>query len=443
MSPATGRRYLNAHKLPGPATRGTLLALAVLLAGCALAPESGSQPEPSGSATVVSQPSASAEPTAQPTPVSLKGQLTAIDGGPMLWQAHFYGEWQRATREGFVTSAGERIPDKYVDTGYCTDDDGKATKAFGTAEDEIEVLALDGTVLKKLPHRGATAECFQGRYLELQDRMGSFYLYDLDTYQEVPGPEGNDRYDYLHAFAMGEAGYPAYDQESELYGYKGFDGKWLHKPEWALVYEHVAGGTMVLPDRDQDCLARLNASFDIGECLTYQHSEGVGFFVENAKGQKQYYDRDYLPLTDWVDQDAEFSGSYLRIPGHSEWINAEYPEEPTVELPQGYLPIGTDFGISTDGRRAYSVRTQQIIDLPDDFTECQGYRVLGCQNAAGVSVIINRTGKVIDSSGYTVQEAPEAVGGAYLWAIIGNYQGLMDLEGNWFYKESRYTVLQD
>jgi hypothetical protein len=435
MSPTTCRR------LPG-ARLTVLVALAVLLGGCALAPQSASLPQPSTSETAATQSAPEPDPTNQPTPtVSLKGQLTTPDGGPMLWQTYFTGDLLKATRNGFVTATGERIPDKYITTGYCTDDAGKATRAFGSTATEIEILDLEGKALQKVPSRAASSvDCYQNRYLVIQDESGNS-LYDLEADRELPTPDDTSQaLDYALAYAAGEIGYPVLDSERNLWGYKGFDGKWLHEPEWPSAEPFRDGEAAVtLVGR---CHAIIDESFQqLNECLDYEELSPQGYRAENAAGQQKYFTSEYRAVTDWLDEAPELAGSYLRIPGQSKWIDLF--GGPPLTLPEGFTPLSSLFGISPDGRRAYSVAAQQVVEIPQDLSDCWGDLALTCSTDTHTLVILTASGKVIDYADLYPQWAPEAVGGGYLWITVGRYQGLLDLDGNWLYKEVKYTVLED
>jgi hypothetical protein len=447
-----------------------------LLAGCAPEPIQSSPPV---SETPVPSPAATTPaPAVTPQVVATDepiGTLTLADGGPMLWPTTWLGDYlsrtdSQAERYGFVTSSGERIADDYLAYAFCRDASGNPTRALAAKVGWVEVLDLNGKKTKELETSLTTdLSCLNDRYVLSIESAGDvsindYLIYDLEADKQYRIPDvfwrddGIRTWDVVNWYAAGLASgsnrvVSTVDQVD--YGYRDLEGNWIADPSYTGAEDFANGVALVSKDGlyyvvDEKLEQRPDVYYAAD---TWKGEYEHGYRLLNEEGKYAYFTADLQPITDWFEpfwgegeddySSEHFWGAWADLPGN-EITNLETGEK--LKYPEGFLPNYL-FAASEDGRQFFNYLNQQTLAVPDGYQASADFAKEGFVNFSYPTM--NR-GNLLTLGGLPVGVksaiswvGPQAVGGIYYWAEVGNYKGLLTLDGHWLYKEDRYTTLGD
>lgn len=335
----------------------------------------------------------SAEPAgALSSPMPPPAGLSALEGR-MLWPLEsrtgaeaYDGE---KFRYGFLDETGRPVTRRdYIAFTYIAEPGGQIRFLQAQREDGTDVYTMDGRLLAD-----TTGIVFVSPHVVREiDGEGREYFRDLNGGVRIP-PEGYvgrgidlvEEADGLIPAATKRVPERMEPDDSIRYGYLNRKGQWAIPPRY----------TWVLP-------------FD-----------GAFAQVYTENGDHLIIDRQGRPAPDASVSNAS--------PPPYEGIPAGYsgPTEPYADI----LQSGDIFiGLRRDGdaRRDFDVLDGRGQVLTD-------------------TVFHTFPSAVIYLKGFlrTTQEADMAVCPAYLWVTTGRYQGYIDRQGTWLYRESRYQLLID
>lgn len=407
-------------------------------------------------------------------------------------------------RYGFVNVHGKlAIPERYEGYTYCPDATGRTAFLIASlAGRRAEVFDLGGKLLTRAPT--ATAECggadhvvitedvwgetdrhnsglvnvttgkvvvpiAKDRHVDVvdagtanvSDPSGEYFL-DLLTGKKTPHQgwlvESADPGDGKLLAARAQRHRDS--SQSGKVGYINRSGAWVVPAEFsdatgfANGYSTVGiGAQYTFLDTE---LQRVGGTWD--EVTTIDGPDGavLGYRVRVADQQallgadlKVVVPPGPVSITcDW-----EASGACSVVAGASATL-VLLPEGTTTAMPAGFSQalspffladeVNPDFG---DSNRVYAVATGATVELAGPVS-CIGVGSAwaACDSGAGMAppVVVDTAGRVTEfATALAVPDPSPTKGVAYYWVTASSYQGFVDANGTWRYRESRYTQLED
>jgi hypothetical protein len=442
-----------------------LAAAAVVLAGCTASPTPPATSEPAPVETVAT-PTATAEPT--------RG-MSLADGRPMLWginMLEYTGEsgTDIINRLGFVTATGERIESKYLSYDYCLGADGNPTRVVVSTPTALEVLALTGERTAEIPvEHPYFVSCVADRIIAAYNNEWNYRLddttaaYDLKTnkFLDLPAfltasaPLQEDTFlDYLASVAEpdrpfclndddeGEPGQPNRFMSvtgqvlSESIGCGRFHGNYAE-------VEDVETESSYLVDRSLNVVPEYPNGVGV---VLGPWDEPVAYWGTDSNGVNNLLDLDLnvLASTD-VERgiDCEDGSLWCGVVNGSGLIVVDLTTGEATGVPGFSNPIAL-FATNADRTRAYSLATGAQFDLPSCTDDWYGWDRLTCQwednDHAFWASGARSSGSVWVKWWYAGPQIPT---GIVYFAQTARYQGYVDANGDWLYKESVYQELRD
>ena len=404
--------------------------------------------------------------------VPAENALASTTGEPMLWPTSFVGDYIADTlfvRYGFITSDGRRITEQYFSFDFCKDSEGVPTSVAVSTEDHIELLDLNGNVTKQIPNKpAASLRCYLDRYIvnvEFSEGMVlDYFIYDLANNQEITLPDwmltanSGEVVDYLqpenfdaflNTFYTASDLIPWYD-ESEKYGYRKLsDGSWLRPPSYDQASSFSDGKALVNIDEEYFIIDEefSPASESYAGAVEIIVTIPSSWMLKRADDSFAFFSSEYKQLTPWNDSgEGLVSDEWGWASGSNEVFNVKTKKWLTV--PDGFIPYLKGFAVRRDLTQAYSYLTENIFNIPAGLgISAEQYlaprHLLGCVNNRGDIVLLTAAGKPLGSNAVASWEGSQAAAGIYYWAVIGSYRGLLNVGGQWLYKEIRFDRLED
>lgn len=408
---------------------------------------------------------------------------------------------------GFLDATGTLVlPKRYSSYTYCPDATGRAAYLITErAGGRAEVHDLTGTLLRRV--RTPSASCagpshvvvtdwvepelnqhndglldvttgtmtlstaknrhvtaIDDHTVNVSDPTGEFFL-DLATGRRTPHPGW-----VLENYALREVGAPAVvpaatKPSGAVIGFLDLTGTWAVRPRYADTYGFTAGHAIVQLSEDRwtlldSSLRESGGEWQSVEAVMRDYATGsrtVGYLLSGAAGQ-QLVDADLRVLV---------PAGPARIVCWWEADGACAVSEPDgttrlVTLPDGAatpLPAGFDQVLSrafvADGGTDADTGIRHILALGSD-TPVDLMTATSCRAAGSTWVVCEPAGPtlapiVLDRQGRRTAYAwagalADPVAGAasaYYQVTAGRYRGVVDEAGNWRYRESIYTRLED
>ena len=487
--------------MSGPRSR--LLVLAVLLAGCTGPNPGGTGPATAASTTVVGAgPTASATsgtlgapmPAADGRPMLWP---TTSTSGPVA---------NPTVLHGFVDVHGRLVvPARYERYLFCPDETGRAAFVIASrAGRPDDLLDLNGTVLRRTPTshsscagtdhvvvtrvidgelgkidsgvmRIATGElvvpwaknrriqAIDTHTVNVSDPVGEYFL-DLGTGRRTPHPGWlvdqslGDQPKLLPA--AGGANRPDQGRPARV-GVLDRAGHWLAPPTYAEVSGFLGGRAVVRSSEGfgflDTTLRRVGGTWDDLWTVIVPRGNGdhVLGYVASTGNRQALLDAHLTTLVppggSRITCDWRASGwcGVVTDGRTTAWSLADGASRPTPSGFDKVLGPGFDAdGTDQDGpsQRLHVVATGADLDLPAPAVCAQVGDWARCTTAAGVvqTLVFDASGQRRDVAGVEAVPDPSGSGAtAYYWVTAGQYQGFVDADGAWHYRESRYTTLED
>jgi hypothetical protein len=130
------------------------------------------------------------------------------------------------------------------------------------------------------------------------------------------------------------------------------------------------------------------------------------------------------------------------------------PDGKATAIPAGFTQALSPYFLGdevdpdfSESNRIYAVRAGVTVELAGPVS-CTGVGSawVACDSGAGMTppVVIDTAGRVTEfATAQAVLDPSPSKGVAYYWVTAGSYQGFIDANGTWRYRESRYTQLED
>ncbi len=410
-------------------------------------------------------------------------------------------------RHGFVDTRGELVvPPRYEWYEYCRDATGRASVLLaGSGDDRADVLDLSGQVVGQVPGRfagciGDTHADFQtevselgpvdvgnglvdlrsgevlidvhkGRALTMVDRRtvnvhqaeGEYFL-DLVTGERTPHPGYLTAYLDPLAEAADLALLPASnvpintytEPETPSLGYLDRNGGWALEPTLHEAEPFHAGYAVV---SDGSTRSFVDTGFrKVGGEWTWISDLGWGYLAARESGARTTTGllgldlRTILEPTDaeidcsWGSRDA--CGIYPRS-GPAQVLLL--PEGILADLPEGFgtvlsRTLFSDAIRDAPATRVHDAATGTTFALARPSScEMRASWLVCFPVAEGAPPAVYGTNgeRTVFRDVLPVEGAVADTDSGYHWAVAGREQGFIDDTGNWLYRESRYTDLED
>jgi hypothetical protein len=441
----------------------------MLFAGCTPAL---SAPSHSASVDASTQLQATSEPA--DTAERASG-LALTDGRPMLWPitSSIFDEKTYATkwRVGFVTATGQRIPSDYLSYDYCLGSDGFPARVVASTPSSLQVLALTGEKTAEIPVSNPYfVNCVANRFIaaynvewttELDDTTAAF---DLDAGDWLSLPSflvgkkvvlmESTLLDYLGAliepgrpFCMNDDG----DGPHTPNRFRDINGKVLDdKLDCSPFVGDYAEATLDEQNVIVDRSLRVVADDDVPWTLSNAWGGTVRYAVYENNGYTFLnLDREVIGHVDMdLDPDAE--------PDAAGWSNTTFVRldetgatlvdsaSATTRRLEGFTKWEGHYLLSSDNTRAYALHTGAEFALPACTEGWVGPDLLTCRD---MDSAVNFWPSGAPAQAHTWPQdfysGPLIPSGIIMFVKLTRYQGFVDANGDWLYKEGVYQDLED
>lgn len=413
-----------------------------------------------------------------------------------------YLDFGTTTRYGFVNANGVLVvPPRYEAYEYCHDGSGRvAFIAVSGGGRKAAVLDLAGTVIRTLPTdtvacgpagtvvftyeapmddsnwRDGLMQIATGRVLlplvkerhirvvddltvNVSDRGGEYFL-DVVTGKRTPHP-GEVTEVGSAARAPGVPASLTVKDGDNLIGFLDTAGRWVVAPQFTDAYEFVqgfamveltgGGWTFINPEGEH-----VGGVWSEMESVAFEVPDGwrdVGYLVTGAAGQGLLsLDLRTVvepgPATITCDSDA--AGACAVVPFEGNPSLVRLPEGTVTSMPDSFdRAVGPGFlGHTSDPDepwmdRIVATATGAIVDLGSGH-DCRGVGTAwaACSNVD--TVVLDTQGRRTVFRTITPLYGPDRLAGvAYYWATTARWEGIVDADGTWHYRQFRFTRLED
>ena len=438
-----------------------------------------------------------------PTSMAPPPGMSAIEG-KMLWPVEktdvfWYDGDYFETKYGFINEKGETAtnPD-FTDFSYSIDLNGKYEYLFAQQSKTISVYTMDGKKVMEAEGRDASiirdldylvTYTVSDNYKKVE--IGSnnkMAVYDMKTKNRVLAKEYQFIYflsknivllldngkPYLCDLRKGEDkkteldGYPFirelsyhssddflipaakrepetegsyYNDHSKSNGYIDSSGKWILEP----VYEYAGKFT------DKYAIVQKNGNyFFINKQGAEFRNEGYKHISENKNGYSAYSE-------EWG-QGEETTLDHELNDQNNGWINGiyYYKDKPYPSVPKKYNANDIDLSVVADDSILFSNNTNSYwlnletgegkeFEKKYDSFDKRPYAIIFSYNEGKSLDVYDLSGNIMtDTAFHKFKHLRYSFDiGGYLWVTTANYQGYVNIKGEWLYKESRHQMFID
>lgn len=303
--------------------------------------------------------------------------------------------------------------------------------------------------------------------VNVSDPSGEYFL-DLATKRRTPHPGwlAQESFGAEPALlpAAGGATRPG-AQDSPRIGLLDRQGRWALKPSYSSVSGFLAGHAVVSWESGtgflDEALHRVGVIWDEAWPITRPVNGAdsvLAYRVRQGEGNG-LLGPDLKPLVEPTAQEI-YCGTDLHLAwcavrdAQGRTTAVSLPDGATHALPEGFSQVLSSYfyadTVAKDeeghSRRILATGTGVVIDLPD-LSSCQGVGTWAlCRTTTGLvqTLIFDAAGNRADFASIEPIADPSGSGEpAYYWVTAGPFQGFVDAQGTWRYRESRYTQLED
>lgn len=399
------------------------------------------------------------------------------------------------------------VPERYEGYAYCRDASGKVSFLVATATGRhADVIDLSGTVIGHAPTQDATCgppgmivftrvvdselgKVYDGLMAVPSGRIvlplvtgRSVAVVNDDT---VNVSEAKGEY-FLNPRTGTRTPHPGYVTEAELadgapglpastvrpnvgdgrFGYLGLTGTWLLKPSFDDAAAFSEGYAVVRRGDDRytfvdKTLRRVGQDWSDIETVWVTSAGGAdrpgGYLVSGAAGQGLLAS-DLRPIV--APGKATITCNYQANGACSATVGgkaslATLPDGTVTSMPDGFTQaIGPSFLADTVRTEDNDEAASRVLALGGNAITLDGASAcaaVGTAWAACQPISPVLPPLVIDAQGRrtafaTIEQVPDPSGPsgpAYYWAVAGKYQGFIDASGQWLYRESRYSRVEE